>query len=1025
MKKFILPILLLHLAIVVNAATYYFSSSAGDDLRTSSQAQNSSTPWKSLIKLNLIMPTLKAGDQVLFKRDEVFDGGLIITASGTSSAPIYFGAYGSGDRPVINGFSVLGNWKNVNGNIWECPFWQPTGSEAMVVRNGKQMAIGRYPNSSASNGGYLTINSHKGLTELTSSQLPSSPNWTGADICIRKNRWVIDRSTVGYHAGTTIGFGSGSDNSITDKYGFFIENSPNTLDSDGEWWYDRIRTKMQMYFSDKNPNAYTMRASTVEILATIAFQKYVSFENITFQGANQYAFKLTNSDYITINNCAINFSGIDAISGLSSYNFTLSNSNVNDANNNGIDMSWNCSNALIKNNNFDRTANIPGMNQNAHGAFQGINIRGDNNLLTYNNFDSTGANAIHFEGDYSTVSNNYINVFGFVVDDCGGIYTGQGLGDNTQYNSKSIINNIVLNGIGATAGTDNVNYIATQGIYLDDNTNHVTVTGNTVANCGQAGLFNHNATFTNLSSNTLYNNGKSQLMVVRSINPTSNVTIRDNIAFSRTALQQCMRAESYYGSNNIPGIGDVDANYYCRPIDDNFVFYDMYQSGNTYTTSYDNLATWRSKFGLDKNSQGAPATIPAFTASKLSGTNLITYGTFNTSSTIGSVGTFASNGDLSKTWTASKLDDGTMQVSSNSYPSTNNYMVTMPLSTSVVAGQSYQLTFSVQGAASNAPLTVYIRQNASPQISLTAQTQIPISTSRQDITLAFTATASSSSAALEFDIASPNGTVWFDNVNLQTATITPTNLDDYIVFQVNPSTTPLKINLNGKYYDAKGNTYAGNTTIPAYGSVVLFKQKGTGTNLTASGAESMSLDATLMDASTASYAGTSTADVSWTMQNQSDDASYYQVERSSDNSNFTSVGKVTAKTSTLTSANYQLNDATPAAGKNYYRVTEFNASDAKISSQIVTLNNIGFKINPNPAKDVIHLLFDYPVSTTDVVSRQASIRDMSGATVKSLQLPVTGSLKQADFTVSELKPGAYMFTILADGKAISKKFLKL
>ena len=108
MKKILLPILLLHIAMMVNAATYYFSSTSGDDSRTAAQAQSSSTPWKTIGKLNAMMSTLLPGDQVLFKSGDVFSGGIVITASGTSSQPITFGAYGTGSKPLISGFTNTG-----------------------------------------------------------------------------------------------------------------------------------------------------------------------------------------------------------------------------------------------------------------------------------------------------------------------------------------------------------------------------------------------------------------------------------------------------------------------------------------------------------------------------------------------------------------------------------------------------------------------------------------------------------------------------------------------------------------------------------------------------------------------------------------------------------------------------------------------------------------------------------------------------------------------------------------------------
>jgi hypothetical protein len=43
------------------------------------------------------------GDSVLFARGQVFKGHLSIQKSGTSSQPVYIGAYGNGELPVITG----------------------------------------------------------------------------------------------------------------------------------------------------------------------------------------------------------------------------------------------------------------------------------------------------------------------------------------------------------------------------------------------------------------------------------------------------------------------------------------------------------------------------------------------------------------------------------------------------------------------------------------------------------------------------------------------------------------------------------------------------------------------------------------------------------------------------------------------------------------------------------------------------------------------------------------------------------
>ena len=58
------------------AANYFVSNATGDDSRSLEEAQNPTTPWKSIAKVNSEFDNLKAGDAILFKRGEIFYGTL-------------------------------------------------------------------------------------------------------------------------------------------------------------------------------------------------------------------------------------------------------------------------------------------------------------------------------------------------------------------------------------------------------------------------------------------------------------------------------------------------------------------------------------------------------------------------------------------------------------------------------------------------------------------------------------------------------------------------------------------------------------------------------------------------------------------------------------------------------------------------------------------------------------------------------------------------------------------------------------
>jgi len=77
--------------------TIFVSATSGLDAKDGLSSQS---PWLSLAKVNAA--ELRPGDRVLFKRGDTWRGQLV-SQSGREGAPITYGAYGQGARPVLLG----------------------------------------------------------------------------------------------------------------------------------------------------------------------------------------------------------------------------------------------------------------------------------------------------------------------------------------------------------------------------------------------------------------------------------------------------------------------------------------------------------------------------------------------------------------------------------------------------------------------------------------------------------------------------------------------------------------------------------------------------------------------------------------------------------------------------------------------------------------------------------------------------------------------------------------------------------
>lgn len=231
MKNLLTLLLLAKLALfpgTTSAMTYYFSSTDGDDSRTSAQAQNSSTPWKSIDKLNSFFSTLQPGDQVLFKRGDVFYGSINISKSGSSGLPIVFGAYGSGNKPVISGFATISSWMSVGNGLYEATVSAGLSTLNMVTLDGAFQVMGKYPKG---NSGYLTISSGS-TSSISSSGLSGVPNFTGGEIVWRPYHWTLWRATVNSQSSSSVSFtafpstSGGPTEAPQSGYGFFFKIIP-------------------------------------------------------------------------------------------------------------------------------------------------------------------------------------------------------------------------------------------------------------------------------------------------------------------------------------------------------------------------------------------------------------------------------------------------------------------------------------------------------------------------------------------------------------------------------------------------------------------------------------------------------------------------------------------------------------------------------------------------------------------------------------------------------------------------------
>ncbi len=577
---------------------YYLSSSTGDDSRTSTQAQSSATPWKTIAKLN--GSTFLPGDSILLKRGDVWHETFIVPSSGNSSSPIIISSYGSGANPILTGFSTITGWTDEGGGLFSKTIIVESSILNLVTVDGRNTGMGRYPNT-----GWLTYESNNANLSITDNQLSGTPNWTGAEAVIRKNKWMLDRNTITNHSATTLTYTTGSPWTPKASYGYFIQNSLSTLDIPGEWYYNG--TKFYIFFGPVDPTTKTVKIATINRLAYINNKSYITFDRLAFEGANTVALQNTSGKNIVIQNCTFNFSGKDAVyidnTVSSGATMTIDGNTINNSNECALRLRGTTSNTWVKNNSINNTGIIPGSGSSDDDTYDAIVIYGANSIIENNTIDSSGHNGIGIRTSSGiTARYNYITYFGLTRYDAGGIYSWNA---NSNVTSRTFTKNIILHSKQTSEGVGSVTELSLYGIYLDEYTTNTLVSYNTVAYCHDAGIHILNSADDNIENNVCFDNGY-QFSLVHAWNYGVAITgllVKNNIFLSKTNAQPAFYFRD--DSNPFSAFGTADNNYYARPIDDNLVIRTSINGSNTNR----NLANWQSLSTQDMQSKKSPVNI--------------------------------------------------------------------------------------------------------------------------------------------------------------------------------------------------------------------------------------------------------------------------------------------------------------------------------------------------------------------------------------------------------------------------------
>lgn len=380
------------------------------------------------------------------------------------------------------------------------------------------------------------------LTVGTDMKLPAGATLTpGTGIRIRINDWNIDERKIASVSGSLITLDTPTDYPLYKNWGYFLTGRLWMLDSPGESLYDATSNTVYAWMSDSQAPGNRVSIGQLDIGIDVGSVSYVVIDGIAIRNTNT-GIRMNLAKNVTVRNMLVEDvlgrgvdaaqssvveigtsrfarTGREAISGRD-YGFSLSQFSIhdNDISESAVTLSGNAVTSLPA----DVTA---GVNGGIGATIKGNRIRGTaySGIVPLQN---------------SLVSDNYVENSCLILDDGGAIYLG------ASSSNSQIKRNTVIRAVGSKSGKPATHFTQAQGIYLDNHTNGVTVSDNTVVDAYD-GIQLHSSFNNVVQNNTLYGNRRYQF----STSEDSNTTRSTGDVYGNT-----IAGNHFFQTNGIPPV---------------------------------------------------------------------------------------------------------------------------------------------------------------------------------------------------------------------------------------------------------------------------------------------------------------------------------------------------------------------------------------------------------------------------------------------------------------------------------------